>query len=126
AMYAGAKIMMSRLGLDKLDKVILAGAFGSYIDKESAATIGLFPDCDLKNIYAVGNAAGDGARIALLNIDKRKEADAVARRVEYVELTVESDFDRYFARAGWFPHVKDKFPHFEHLLPGASQKESAG
>ena len=117
AMYAGAKIMMRHLGVDKLDKVILAGAFGSYIDKESAALLGLFPDCALENIHAVGNAAGDGARIALLNVDKRKEADEIARQVEYVELTVESDFDKLFSQAMWLPHMKDTFPHLKHLLP---------
>jgi len=122
AMYAGAKIMMSRLGAEKLDKVILAGAFGSYINKESAATIGLFPDCDLGSIYAVGNAAGDGARIALLNVDKRAEADKMARQLEYVELTVEPNFDKIFSQAMWLPHMKDTFPHLKHLLPEKAVK----
>ncbi len=117
AMYSGAKIMMNRLGIDKIDKVILAGAFGSYIDKESAAVIGLFPDCDPENVYAVGNAAGDGARIALLNVDKRKEADVMARQVEYVELTVEADFNKTFTQSLLFPHAEDKFPHLKHILP---------
>jgi uncharacterized 2Fe-2S/4Fe-4S cluster protein (DUF4445 family) len=117
AMYAGASLMMNRLRLDKIDKVILAGAFGSYIDKESAAVIGLFPDCDLENVYAVGNAAGDGARIALLNVDKRKEADVMARQVEYVELTIEPDFNKTFTQSLIFPHGVDKFPHLKHLLP---------
>jgi len=117
AMYAGAKIMMRRLGVKNLDKVILAGAFGSYIDKESAATMGLFPDCALDNVYAIGNAAGDGARIALLNVDKRREADEIARKVEYIELTVEPNFDKIFSQAMWFPHMKDTFPHLKHLLP---------
>ena len=117
AMYAGARLLMNRLGTDKIDKVILAGAFGSYIDKESAAVIGLFPDCDLANVYAVGNAAGDGARIALLNTAKRKEADVVARQVEYVELTVEPGFNRAFTQALAFPHDVDIFPHLKHLLP---------
>ncbi len=116
AMYAGAKLLMRRLAVDRLDKIILAGAFGSYIDKESAATIGLFPDCALENIYAVGNAAGDGARIALLNVDKRREGNEIARQVEYIELTVESDFERQFAQAMYFPHMKDTFPQLEHLL----------
>ncbi len=116
AMYAGAKLMMRHLGLDKVDKVILAGAFGSFIDKESAAILGLFPSCDLENVYSVGNAAGDGARVALLNVDKRKEADWIARKVEYVELTVEPDFDKVFGQAMWLPHMKDKFPYIEHLL----------
>jgi uncharacterized 2Fe-2S/4Fe-4S cluster protein (DUF4445 family) len=117
AMYAGAKIMMRALGIEKVDKVILAGAFGSYIDKVSAALLGLFPDCELENIYSVGNAAGDGARLALLNVDKRKEADRVAREVEYLELTLEPGFDKIFAQAMWIPHMKDKFPHLAHLLP---------
>jgi len=124
ALYAGAKIMMRRLGVDKLDKVILAGAFGSYIDKESAACLGLFPDCDLENIYAVGNAAGDGARIALLNVDKRAETDEIARQVEYVELTVEPDFDRVFGQAMWLPHMKDAFPHLNQLLPEKAIKKA--
>jgi len=116
AMYAGAKLMMRQLGVKKLDKIILAGAFGSYIDKESAAVMGLFPDCVAESIYAVGNAAGDGARIALLNVDKRAEADEVAMKVEYMELTVETDFQTVFSQAMWFPNMKDSFPHLEHLL----------
>jgi len=117
AMYSGAKTMMNRLGINKIDKVILAGAFGSYIDKESAAVIGLFPDCDPEQVYAVGNAAGDGARMALLNTDKRKEADVMARQVEYVELTVEPDFNSTFTKALTFPHAEDEFPHLKRLLP---------
>ncbi len=117
AMYAGAKLMMRRLGIEKLDRVILAGAFGSYIDPTQAMIMGLFPDCDLKKVYAVGNAAGDGARIALLNVDKRREANEYARKVEYVELTVEGNFEKEFAQAMYFPHMKDKFPHLKGLIP---------
>ncbi|MEE9419277.1 MAG: ASKHA domain-containing protein, partial [Desulfatiglandaceae bacterium] len=117
AMYAGSKILMKTLGVDKLDKVILAGAFGSYIDRESAALLGLFPDCDPQNVYSVGNAAGDGARMALLNVDKRREADKFAREVEYIELTVSPEFEKIFARSMWLPHMKDDFPHLKHLLP---------
>jgi uncharacterized 2Fe-2S/4Fe-4S cluster protein (DUF4445 family) len=122
AMYSGAKLMMRHLGIEKVDKVILAGAFGSYIDKESAAVLGMFPDCDLENVYSVGNAAGDGARVALLDVDKRKEADEIARQVEYIELTVESDFDKVFSKAMWLPHMKDEFPHLKHLLPEKAAK----
>ena len=95
--------MMRRLKITKLDKVILAGAFGSFIDKRSAATIGMFPDCDLENVQAVGNAAGDGARIALLNTDKREEANRVAREVAYLELTTSPDFQNEFVNAMHFP-----------------------
>ena len=111
ALYAGAKVMMKRLGITKLDQVILAGAFGSYIDREKAMVLGMFPDCDLRNVYSVGNAAGDGARIALLNRDKRVEADEIARRVEYVELTIEKDFQKEFINALQIPHRYDLFPH---------------
>lgn len=117
AMYAGSKILMQTLGVEKVDKVILAGAFGSYIDKQSAAVLGMFPDCEEDKVYSVGNAAGDGARIALLNVDKRKEADEFARKVEYIELTVSPEFERTFAKSMWIPHMKDEFPHLSHILP---------
>lgn len=116
AVYAGTKLMMHHRGVSRLDKVILAGAFGSNIDKELALTIGLFPDCALENVYAVGNAAGDGACLALLNADKRREADNIARQVEYIELSTEPDFGRQFTQAMHFPHMKDAFPHLKHLL----------
>ncbi len=117
AMYAGSKILMQTLGVEKVDKVILAGAFGSYIDKQSAAVLGMFPGCEQENVYSVGNAAGDGARMALLNVDKRKEADEFARKVEYIELTVSPEFERTFAKSMWIPHMKDEFPHLSHILP---------
>ena len=116
AMYAGSKIMMNKMGVKSIDKVVLAGAFGSYIDKTSAAVIGLFPDCDQDKVVAVGNAAGDGARMALLNTGKRQEADIRARQVEYVELTVEPEFNAIFTQSLLFPHGTDEFPHLKHIL----------
>jgi uncharacterized 2Fe-2S/4Fe-4S cluster protein (DUF4445 family) len=117
AMYAGSKILMRALGVEKVDKVILAGAFGSYIDRQSAAILGMFPPCKLEDVYSVGNAAGDGARMALLNVDKRREADKYARQVEYIELTVAPEFEKIFGQSMWIPHMKDDFPHLRHLLP---------
>ena len=119
AMYAGSKILMKTLGVEKLDKVILAGAFGSYIDKQSAAMLGLFPDVPTDKVYSVGNAAGDGARMALLDIDKRTEANHYARRVDYIELTLVPEFEKTFVQAMWIPNMKDKFPNLAHLLPEA-------
>jgi uncharacterized 2Fe-2S/4Fe-4S cluster protein (DUF4445 family) len=116
AIYAGAKLMMRRLGIEKLDKVILAGAFGSYIDKEKAMILGMFPDCDLANVNAVGNAAGDGARITLLNREKREEAEEIAGEVEYIELTIEEGFQKEFIEALEFPHMKDSFPHLRDIV----------
>jgi uncharacterized 2Fe-2S/4Fe-4S cluster protein (DUF4445 family) len=111
ALYAGAKLMMKTLGIEKLDRVILAGAFGSYIDKTEAMILGMFPDCDLRFVSSVGNAAGDGARIALLNREKRLEAQEMARRVEYLELTLEKEFQEEFVAAMHIPHSSDPFPH---------------
>lgn len=116
ALYTGCKTLMKRMGITEVDRVILAGAFGSYIDREASMVIGMFPDCDLDKVVAVGNAAGDGARIALLNKDKRLEADEVARRIKYIELTVDPEFQTEFMRAMYFPHMKDKFPHVDHIL----------
>lgn len=117
ALYTGAKLMMRRLGIEKLDRVVLAGAFGNFIDPREALILGMFPDCDLKRVQAVGNAAGDGARIALLDRDKRIEANEIARKVEYMELTIESDFQDEFMEAMQIPHMKDPFPHLKGILP---------
>ncbi|MCO1604042.1 ASKHA domain-containing protein [Desulfosporosinus nitroreducens] len=116
ALYTGAKILMKKWGTDQVDSVTLAGAFGSYINKESALVIGLFPDCNLDNVVAVGNAAGDGAKIALLDKDKRVEAQEVADFVQFVETAVEPDFQSQFVQAMYFPHGKDTFPHVQHIL----------
>ena len=116
ALYTGAKLLMQKLGIKKLDKVVLAGAFGSYIDAKEALILGMFPDCDLEHIYAVGNAAGDGARIALLNRDKRLEAEEIARRVEYLELTIEREFQDEFMHSMAFPHMRDPFPHLKGIV----------
>ncbi len=102
ALAAGAKVLLERIGRDKPEQVILAGAFGSYIDPNSAANLGLFPDC-LHNIKAVGNAAGSGACLALLDQAARQEAEMIARKVEYIELTSVRKFQKYFTESLWFP-----------------------
>ena len=87
------------------------------MDRQKALIMGLFPDCSLDKIESVGNAAGDGARAALLNREKRAEANWVARNVEYIELTVEKDFQEHFMESMQIPHMKDKFPHLEGVVP---------
>lgn len=116
ALYVGAKMLMRHLGVDKIDRVTLAGAFGSFIDQESSMVIGMFPDCDLSKVHAVGNAAGDGAQAALLDKNKRIEARDVAASVQFVETAVEPDFQQRFAEAMAFPHSVDKFPSIQHIL----------
>ncbi len=117
ALYAGCKLMCRRMGVQNPDKVKIAGAFGTHVDRKKALIMGLFPDCDLDKVEAVGNAAGDGCRIALLNRDKRDEANWVARNVEYIELTVEEGFQQEFMEAMQIPHMKDAFPHLKGLVP---------
>ena len=117
ALFTAARTLLKRSGLQSPDKIILAGGFGSYIDKEKAMLIGLIPDCALENVYAVGNAAGDGARIALLNVEKRNEIDSVTRKVERFELPTDPEFQNQFMLATSFPHMSEPFEHVAHLIP---------
>ncbi|UCE33646.1 MAG: DUF4445 domain-containing protein [Deltaproteobacteria bacterium] len=117
ALYCGCKLMMRRMGIEKVDRVKIAGAFGTHVDREKALIMGLFPDCEIDKIISVGNAAGDGARAALLNRRKREEANWVSRNVQYIELTVEEDFQEQFMQAMQIPHMKDEFPHLKGLVP---------
>ena len=117
ALFTAARTLLKRSNLQSPDKIILAGGFGSYIDKEKAMLIGLIPDCELENVYAVGNAAGDGARIALLNVEKRREIESVTRRVERFELPTDPEFQNQFMLATSFPHMSEPFPHIAHLIP---------
>jgi uncharacterized 2Fe-2S/4Fe-4S cluster protein (DUF4445 family) len=121
AILAGCRILLERLGREKPDRVILAGAFGTEIDRERALAMGLFPDCGLEKISAVGNAAGDGARIALLNRDKREEADRIARRVEHVSLTTDPGFTKIFIDAIAFPDPSDGRPEGERRQKGETR-----
>jgi uncharacterized 2Fe-2S/4Fe-4S cluster protein (DUF4445 family) len=117
ALYAGCKLMVKRMGLEKVDKVKIAGAFGTHVDRTKALVMGLFPDCEIEKIEGVGNAAGDGCRAALLNIKKRVEANWCSRNVEYIELTVESSFQQEFMEAMQLPHMSDEFPHLKGIVP---------
>lgn len=125
ALYAGAKVLMNRAGVRTIDRIVLAGAFGSYIDPKHAMILGLIPDCDLDKVNAVGNAAGDGARIALLNCDKRREAQEIAHWVRYVETAVDEGFQAEFVEAIHLPHASDPFPHLDGILPPATMADYA-
>ena len=117
ALYAGAKLLMNRSNIHSVDRIMLAGAFGSYIDPKYAMILGLIPDCDLEKVSAVGNAAGDGARIALLNREKRREAQEIAHWIRYVETAVDPDFQEEFVDAMYLPHRRDAYPHLAGILP---------
>ena len=116
ALHAGCKLMFKRMGIEKVDRVKIAGAFGTHVDRTKALVMGLFPDCEIEKIEGVGNAAGDGCRAALLNVKKRKEANWCSRNVEYIELTVEPTFQREFMEAMQLPHMTDAFPHLEGVV----------
>jgi uncharacterized 2Fe-2S/4Fe-4S cluster protein (DUF4445 family) len=119
ALYAGTKLLMKRLNLTAVDKIVLAGGFGSYIDPMHAMILGLIPACDLSRVKAVGNAAGDGARMILLDRSKREEAQWAARWVTYVETAVEPTFQEEFVEAIAIPHATDPFPELEPILSQA-------
>jgi len=117
ALYVAARTLLRQMNLEQPDKLILAGGFGSTIDKTKAMLIGLIPDLPLENVYAVGNAAGDGARIALLNVEKRREAVEVARSAQRFELPTDPEFQNQFMLALNFPHMTEPFTHVAHLIP---------
>jgi uncharacterized 2Fe-2S/4Fe-4S cluster protein (DUF4445 family) len=117
ALFVAARTLLNQFNLQAPDKILLAGGFGTYIDKTKAMLIGMIPDCDLNNVYAVGNSAGDGARIALLNVEKRTEANTVAARVTRYELPTDPAFQNQFMLAMNFPHMNEPFPHVMHLIP---------
>jgi uncharacterized 2Fe-2S/4Fe-4S cluster protein (DUF4445 family) len=107
ALRAGAEILLSRFGVEKPDGIVLAGAFGSYIDKHHALAIGMLPECAPEDVVSVGNAAGDGARFALISLAKRREAAWAAQNVEFVELAIDPDFQRQYVAAMYFDPVAD-------------------
>jgi uncharacterized 2Fe-2S/4Fe-4S cluster protein (DUF4445 family) len=109
ALYAGARLLMDRMEVEKVDRVTLAGAFGSHIDVKYAMVLGMIPDCDLSKVTSAGNAAGTGARIALLNRQARVEIAKVVRQVEKVETAVEPLFQQHFVEAMAIPHKTASF-----------------
>jgi len=99
ALRAGAEILLDLYGIDRPERVILAGAFGSYIDTKAALIMGMLPACEPDKVTSVGNAAGDGALLCLLSVDKRQEAEWAAGAVEYVELASVQDFQSHYMEA---------------------------
>ena len=124
ALYAGAKLLTERAGA-RPERVTLAGAFGSHIDPVYAMTLGLIPDCDLARVASAGNAAGTGARIALLNLAARAEIGRVVREIEKIETAIEPAFQRHFVAAMAFPNKEDAFPNLAQRIELPARKEPA-
>jgi uncharacterized 2Fe-2S/4Fe-4S cluster protein (DUF4445 family) len=116
ALYAGVRLLMDKLGIDQPGKIRLAGAFGSHIDMKYAMVLGLIPDCDLSRVQSAGNAAGTGARIALLNKGGRDEIESVVRRIEKIETAVEPMFQQHFVEAMALPHKTADFVNLKKVV----------
>jgi|TARA_B100001971_G_scaffold191967_1_gene195860 uncharacterized 2Fe-2S/4Fe-4S cluster protein (DUF4445 family) len=110
ALYAGVRLLMDHLGVDQVDQIGLAGAFGSHIDTVRATVLGLIPDCDPDRVASVGNAAGAGAAMALLSGTARVEIQDSIRRIEKVETALESSFQEHFVDAMAIPHRTADYP----------------
>lgn len=116
ALYAGARLLMDEMGVDRVDRVVLAGAFGAHISTKHAMVLGMIPDCPLDKVTSAGNAAGTGARIALCNADARVEIERVVREITKVETAIEPKFQDHFVAANAIPHKTDPFPELAKVM----------
>jgi uncharacterized 2Fe-2S/4Fe-4S cluster protein (DUF4445 family) len=126
AAYAGARLLMDKMAIDRVDRIVLAGAFGSYIDPKHAMILGLIPDCDLARVSAAGNAAGTGARIALLSGAARTEISDLVRTVTKIETALDPDFQSQFVGAMAIPHERDEFPQLSRAVDLPLSNKPAG
>jgi uncharacterized 2Fe-2S/4Fe-4S cluster protein (DUF4445 family) len=128
ALYAGARLLMDAYGVDAVDEIRLAGAFGSHIDVKHAMVLGLVPDCDLDRVASAGNAAGAGALIALLSGAARAEIEDVVRRVTKLETAIEPRFQEHFVEALAIPHRTAPYPNLARVveLPERPEAGRAG
>lgn len=116
-LYVAAQYLLNSLGLKEPDRILLAGGFGASIHPEKAMLIGMIPNCPLDRVHSVGNSAGDGARIALLNHEKSKQAIRLARSIERIELPIQPGFQDQFTLALHLPHMVDPYPCLEGIAP---------
>jgi len=119
AIYSGISILMRQFDIKggDISKIFIAGAFGTYVDPQSARVIGMYPDIPLSRVQFVGNAAGSGARMALMSIDMRRKAEEISEKVHYIELGADSNFQNEFLNATYLPHKNiELFPSVRRLL----------
>lgn len=129
AIFTGCSLLMKEMKVraSELKNVFIAGAFGNYIDPVSAIVIGMFPDVPTAKIKSIGNGAGFGARLALLSKMKSAEADEIARRIHYVELSAEAYFQREFLKALDLPHADGKlFPTATRIIESGGKELPKG
>ncbi|PJF10760.1 ASKHA domain-containing protein [Pseudorhodobacter sp. MZDSW-24AT] len=128
ALYAGARLLMDEMGIDRVDRVTLAGAFGAHISPKHAMVLGMIPDAPLAKVTSAGNAAGTGARIALCNVAARNQIEATVHHIHKVETAIEPRFQEHFVNANAIPHAVDSFPSLAAIvtLPDVSFNTSGG
>ena len=107
---------MDKAGIKKIDKITLAGAFGTHISPKHAMVLGMIPDCDLEEVRSSGNSAGSGARIALLNFDMRLEIERQVRKIKKIETATEVKFQEFFVSASNIPNSTDEFPNLRKMI----------
>jgi len=128
ALYAGARLLMDEMEVEKVDRVVLAGAFGAHISSKHAMVLGMIPDVALEKVQSAGNAAGTGARIALCDISSRKSIESTVNKIEKIETAIEPKFQEHFVAANAIPHKTDPFPELAKIveLPSVLFNSGAG
>lgn len=128
ALYAGARLLMDQMGVETVDRITLAGAFGAHISPKHAMVLGMIPDAALDKVTSAGNAAGHGARIALCNRQSRIDISKTVREIEKVETAIEPKFQEHFVNANAIPHKTDPFPTLRSIadLPDVSFNQGSG
>ena len=116
ALYSGAKLLMREMGVETVDEVKLAGAFGAHISPKHALVLGLIPDVPLNKVTSPGNAAGTGARIALLNRGARDQVEQMVQEIHKVETAIAEGFQELFVNASAIPNAADPFPNLSKVV----------
>lgn len=128
ALYAGARLLMDKFEVDTVDRIVLAGAFGAHISPKHAMVLGMIPDAPLNKVSSAGNAAGTGARIALLNREARAEIEETVRNIHKVETALEPRFQEHFVNASAIPNSVEPFPILKSIvtLPNVNHNMGGG
>ncbi|MFN4158335.1 MAG: ASKHA domain-containing protein [Gemmobacter sp.] len=116
ALYAGARLLMDEMGVDGVDRVVLAGAFGAHISPKHAMVLGMIPDALLSKVTSAGNAAGTGARMALCDVSARAGIEATVGRIHKVETAIEPRFQEHFVSANAIPHATAPFTELARIV----------
>jgi uncharacterized 2Fe-2S/4Fe-4S cluster protein (DUF4445 family) len=120
--------LMDQMGVEKVDRVVLAGAFGAHISPKHAMVLGMIPDVPLAAVTSAGNAAGTGARMALCSRLARRGIERQVHHIHKVETAIEPKFQEHFVAANAIPHASDPFPELARIvtLPDVSFNANGG